>query len=709
MKSNNRHSLFLMDCWNAAFYQQLVKPEPTLDDKEAPNDELKVSKIGHFAWENGRDFSMISTTAEIESDLGDSEKRERRSRANGGIVKSLFKDILSSSDPHLLIPPFKFGEPGLIETEKQPFRVFVHPQVPLTCDVHAHLSDAEVIGFLAGRWDALSRILYIQAAIPCSSTTRDEDDGAIDVELDPEAEFLAREIITSLNLQVVGWYHSHPKFRADPSLIDCQNQQQYQNFMKDEISGLEPFVGLIISTYDKQLTDGKSFHRWFAVREYSDEKNITVSMPIEIDVEILQYTINEEEFRKDEGTVIREGNIMQLRCSNEELTEPNTTFLDQANTVKIEKIEGSEIQEQKSEEERTKTNQIEEVMTEKSVNVVEEDPEGNNEEQESLPLPLSFTNLPNPLDQRYFFEDGTNPFSPVASEGSSNKITSAVETSFEVVEDSTKATDIGETPEASNLVKDGSFIEPDITATSVDQKEELPFEDASGVRRSRRQPKPNGFYKEREETEFREKLKTPKVKVKTPQPEKKGGRKRKLENDDSCEQVKEETEPDPKLKKKAKTVSLSLALPSASSSAIPTRKGKRKSSLPHPTRTILDSFVLTVQDPKLLSSALARKIVISTPVYLRFVAISLLSVGFHFSRFYRRTELLQSWKSQIKLDKLAISANRWAEYFLVERLDETQGKQINPQIVELLKNLFVFLKSCWEEYSAKSGKVKLIR
>ncbi len=701
-------SLFLMDCWNAAFYQQLIKPEPTsqLDDKEAPNDELKVSKIGHFAWEDGTGFSMISTTVEITSDLGDSEKRERRSRANGGIVKTLFKDILSSLDPHLLIPPFKFGEPGLIETEKQPFRVFIHPQVPLTCDVHAHLSDAEVIGFLAGRWDAPSRILYIQAAIPCSSTTRDDDDGAIDVELDPEAEFLAREVITSLNLQVVGWYHSHPKFRADPSLIDCQNQQQYQNFMKDEISGLEPFVGLIISTYDKQLTDGKSFHRWFAVREYSDEKNITVSMPIEIDVEILQYTINEEEFRKDKGTVIREGNIMQLRCSNKELMEANTTSpVDQPNTVKIEE---SEIQEQKSEEERTTTNQIEEVIDEKSKNVGEEDPAGNLEDRGPLPLPLSFTNLPKPVDQRYFFEDGTDPFSPVASEASSNKITSAIETSFEV-EDSKKAGDIGETPEASNLVKDGSFLELDITVTSVDQKEELPFQDASGVRRSRRQPKPNGFYKEREETEFREKLKTPKVKVKTPQPEKgKGGRKRKLENDDSCEQVKEESGSDTKLKKKAKTVSL-FAIPSSSSSAIPTRRGKRKSSLPYPTRTILDSFVLTVQDPKLLSSALARKIVIATPVYLRFVAISLLSVGFHFSRFYRRTELLQAWKSQIKLDKLAISASRWTEYFLVERLDEIQGKQVNPQIIELLNNLFAFLKSCWEEYSAKSGKVKLIR
>ena len=130
----------------------------------------------------------------------------------------------SSINPHLLVSPHGYGElNGAGQNREQPFQIKVHPQVGMISDVHSHLCDAEVIGLLAGKYDVKKKILYIQFPFPCVSTVRSEDDGSTDVELDPVAEIAVRETIEKMGLQVVGWYHSHPKFRPDPSVIDIHN------------------------------------------------------------------------------------------------------------------------------------------------------------------------------------------------------------------------------------------------------------------------------------------------------------------------------------------------------------------------------------------------------------------------------------------------------------------------------------------------------
>jgi proteasome lid subunit RPN8/RPN11 len=55
-----------------------------------------------------------------------------------------------------------------------------------------------------------------------------EYDGSTDVEMDPVSEIEVRDVIRRQNLQVVGWYHSHPTFRPDPSVRDIENQGNYQ-------------------------------------------------------------------------------------------------------------------------------------------------------------------------------------------------------------------------------------------------------------------------------------------------------------------------------------------------------------------------------------------------------------------------------------------------------------------------------------------------
>lgn len=65
---------------------------------------------------------------------------------------------------------------------------------------------------------------------------------------------------------MVGWYHSHPTFAPEPSLIDIENQHQYQQLMRDEGTGAEPFVGLIVGTYDDSVKQPVSLFRFFHVR-----------------------------------------------------------------------------------------------------------------------------------------------------------------------------------------------------------------------------------------------------------------------------------------------------------------------------------------------------------------------------------------------------------------------------------------------------------
>lgn len=108
------------------------------------------------------------------------------------------------------------------------------------------------------------------------------------------AELAVREVISNLGLVVVGWYHSHPLFRPDPSVTDINNQHQYQTLMRDEKSGLEPFIGLIVSTFDTQLPSVESHHQWFHTRPYSDGTRGKKPVPIPMLLETTIGTYTDE-------------------------------------------------------------------------------------------------------------------------------------------------------------------------------------------------------------------------------------------------------------------------------------------------------------------------------------------------------------------------------------------------------------------------------
>lgn len=142
-------------------------------------------------------------------------------------------------NPFRLVPPTPYGDAA-------PFQVIVAPQVLLTMDFHAHMSVAEVIGLLGGRFDADTRRLHVLSIFPCRSVgTRKE------CEMDPLSEMEAVQQFAALDLQPVGWYHSHPTFEPSPSCRDIETQTMYQSLFSRPADNAEPFLGFIVSPFMK--------------------------------------------------------------------------------------------------------------------------------------------------------------------------------------------------------------------------------------------------------------------------------------------------------------------------------------------------------------------------------------------------------------------------------------------------------------------------
>uniref|UniRef100_UPI00398EDA91 histone H2A deubiquitinase MYSM1 isoform X2 n=1 Tax=Pristiophorus japonicus TaxID=55135 RepID=UPI00398EDA91 len=143
----------------------------------------------------------------------------------------------SSLDPFQLIPCHCFSE-----EKPEPFQVKVSAEALLVMDMHAHVSMAEVIGLLGGRYCSGKRVLEICVAEPCNSLST-----GLQCEMDPVSQTQASEALAGRGYSIVGWYHSHPAFDPNPSLRDIDTQAKYQNYFS---RGGAQFVGMIISPYN---------------------------------------------------------------------------------------------------------------------------------------------------------------------------------------------------------------------------------------------------------------------------------------------------------------------------------------------------------------------------------------------------------------------------------------------------------------------------
>ncbi|CAI5727431.1 unnamed protein product [Hyaloperonospora brassicae] len=228
-----------------------------------------------------------------------SGKRQSRSAQQSHIRHQM---VAGDLDPHTMVQCAAYRPKGCIDDPSSrsrggpmldpPFRVMVHPDAVFVADLHAHLATCEIIGFLGGKWDEALKTLYIQAAFPCRSLVIDGDDGSTDVEMDPGSEIELRSIIENAQLEVVGWYHSHPAFAPDPSVRDIENQTSYQQLFQrpcknNEVDAnsrpSEPFVGLIVGTYDTRRSTPVSLFRYFHTRgeKVSGAARREIHMPYE--------------------------------------------------------------------------------------------------------------------------------------------------------------------------------------------------------------------------------------------------------------------------------------------------------------------------------------------------------------------------------------------------------------------------------------------
>lgn len=180
------------------------------------------------------------------------------------------------------ITPLEWGLPEAHPSCR--LRVIVHPVAMALISLHAHLTRTEVIGFLGGgirRSESGDVDVLVAEAFPaqgiCDRTMAATGRSAFaEVEIDPESSVEVMTRVTRKKLQVVGWYHSHPdaSFSVEPSRVDIENQQNYQQFIYKDA----PFVAAIIAPYTEDLLDHMPDFRFFHVHE----REIPLKLPFTV-------------------------------------------------------------------------------------------------------------------------------------------------------------------------------------------------------------------------------------------------------------------------------------------------------------------------------------------------------------------------------------------------------------------------------------------
>lgn len=568
---------FIMDLLSSAVIEKLS--EAYLDSQKA--------KIGAAVWDAASETLMTAIPPSIAPPppANGPDARPKRAASNKRNADVLYTELKSGiMDPHGLVEPFKYGDPcGVAPHGQQPYRVIVHPQAMALCDIHCNICSDEVIGILAGRWDAERRIIFIQAAFPCAAQILD-DGGATDVELDATAQVIAQDSLERVGLRMVGWYHSHPKFLPDPSVIDLANHHSHQAMFKETDSSIEPFVGLIVSTMEKDNPSKLSLQRWFNVHPYEGRLCSSgcgsVVMPLAVEIDIANVHINLEQSVQVEHPRVKEVLQREVTAAEVQHASGADPVAANGNTEKKKRPMESE------------PDGIE--------SVGESSAEGQRKKRSTEPpKPPPIPPPPPPLAAP----------SSSADSGSRRPIRRTASKLDEAIKD--------------------------LLSTSTDGKLKAVKPSASNNRRE--QPPPT--------------------------------------KPSSRQMGKKESKPKHEVVVQSK-------------------------SPREPVDPLFRSLLVSIGHPGLQSSALARQLIHSCCAELLCLTVNVVSLGFYYSRYARRVDLLSPWQGQLKIHKLRQCAHRWLCHF---HCDRPPGSSDMDSYLDLVCR---FLQSCWEEFT-KSGKLKL--
>ncbi|GFQ72333.1 MPN domain-containing protein [Trichonephila clavata] len=211
----------------------------------------------------------------------------------------------------------------------QPFTVTIATNCLLLVDFHCHIIKNEVVGYLGGNWDIASHNLAVLQAFPCRSGLGDKDSAA-------RVEDEIRRSLERRHLSVVGWYHSHPTFPAQPTIKDVDSQMEYQITMKgDSDSSYTPCLGLICSPYDNQRPATEADYLAYWVMPPPEHRPHEYGRPMQ-----MIYSIAHDSF-------LTQDLLMEMRLISEyyrstgEALDFNTSFANQGSSTYWEKLQSS--------------------------------------------------------------------------------------------------------------------------------------------------------------------------------------------------------------------------------------------------------------------------------------------------------------------------------------------------------------------------------
>lgn len=151
-------------------------------------------------------------------------------------------------------------------------------------DFHCHLTTNEVCGYLGGTWDFNTHNLIITDTFPLLNTRFDRAK-AVDCEYNIQKTMLEK------NIQLVGWYHSHPRFDAQPTMRDCDKQMDYQIKLRGTSdTTYTPCVGFIFSSYDGEDVENEAKMLPFWVLPPPENRPSELARPM-----IMSYTTQQDE------------------------------------------------------------------------------------------------------------------------------------------------------------------------------------------------------------------------------------------------------------------------------------------------------------------------------------------------------------------------------------------------------------------------------
>ncbi|CRL01029.1 CLUMA_CG014499, isoform A [Clunio marinus] len=199
-------------------------------------------------------------------------------------------------DINMLVEAVPFSNIGRV----QPFLVNITSSATLLIDFHSHLTTNEVCGYLGGTWDFNTHNLNITHTFPLLNTRFDREKSA-------ECEYEIQKAMLDKNIQLVGWYHSHPRFSAHPTLRDCDKQMDYQIKLRGTSdTTYTPCVGFIFASYDAEDEDveeeGKMMPFW--VLPPPENRPHELGRPMSMTYNIIQDEKLPDEIKEQMSTCI---------------------------------------------------------------------------------------------------------------------------------------------------------------------------------------------------------------------------------------------------------------------------------------------------------------------------------------------------------------------------------------------------------------------